>query len=210
MTRKLEKYDNTRLEDILSKQRKDNNIFGLGFEVGQSYKASNNKKLYDIFRSEFQDAKVVEIENNKECSSKSDLTSSHKNIASDLQSKDKNFTSGSSSLIKPRYPWRSKSYLFGFFFCNSRFGHKAFSCQFTQRRKSYFDYHSMRCINCHRFGYTNKFCKFALYDWKMQIGVEFSKRGCSKFVLEVKDNNKNIWRPKEITTIENSMIVQVS
>ncbi|XP_059065205.1 spindle pole body component 110-like [Cryptomeria japonica] len=54
LKRKLEKYDNTRLEDILSKQRKVKNIPSLGFEVGQSSSANNNKTLYDIFSLNFK------------------------------------------------------------------------------------------------------------------------------------------------------------
>ncbi|XP_059068954.1 phosphate transporter PHO1 homolog 10 [Cryptomeria japonica] len=59
LKRKLETYDNTRLQDILSKQRKAKNISSLGFEVGQSSNVNNNKTPYDIFRSKFQDIEIT-------------------------------------------------------------------------------------------------------------------------------------------------------
>lgn len=75
LKRKLERYDKIRLEDILSTQRKDNNISGIGFEIGQILNSNNKNILYESFGSQEK----------KEDNSKS-LTS-HENVSKSASTK---------------------------------------------------------------------------------------------------------------------------
>ena len=49
--RKLEKYENTNLDDILRKQRRSDDLIGIGFELGQCSSDKKDKSLFEIFKS---------------------------------------------------------------------------------------------------------------------------------------------------------------
>ena len=50
--RKLEKYENTTLDDMLRKQRRIDDLTGIGFELGQCSSDKKDKSLFEIFKSE--------------------------------------------------------------------------------------------------------------------------------------------------------------
>lgn len=147
---------------MLSIQRKTNNIFGLGFEIGQSSNSYTDKILYDIFRS-----KCLNLEEKKE-----DPLITHENLSkaakSQLQTKNRNILSRHSWFFKPKHSWKSQSYFYGYCFCCNRFGHKASKCRFSQRQSSFFGLYNIRCFNCHKMGHTNRLCRFSFENGKTQ------------------------------------------
>ena len=48
--RNLEKYENTTLDDMLRKQRRIDDLIGIGFELGQCSSDKKDKSLFKIFK----------------------------------------------------------------------------------------------------------------------------------------------------------------
>ena len=148
--RKLKKYENTTLDDMLRKQRRIVDLTGIGFELGQCSSDKKDKSLFEILKSESKDTNQNATTSNVS-----------RNEYFNQISNDKNQVISSTSFMGKRYSNRFTSFFDGHCFMCHQYGHRISNCRYMSRRYSKFHLgysfpkmNSLRCYKCNLFGHV--------------------------------------------------------
>lgn len=192
---KLKKYENTNLDDMLRKQRRNDDLTWIGFELGQCSSDKKDKYLFEIFKYETKDT-----------NQNTTTSSVGKNEDFNHIYNDKNQVISIISFMGKWYSNMFTSFFDGYFFMCHQYGHVISNCKYMSSRysKFYFCYsfpkiNVLRCYKCNLFvhvmrNYKTKSFKNDQPYVSLQVDKEFHTKVTK------------IWRSK----INNFMFVQMA